>query len=203
MSGGGGGQVTLSGVGFTGDTNATYGAVAGTNLKDSGGTVLTDGAVKNSSISISSAGVLSGAGGGTVTPVGIGAIKTDASNAPTSVLNNSIWLDGNNISGIGTGTNTAVKNSAISIASNGSLSGGGGGQVTYAGVGGKAMGLIDSVTSANASTYIATAAIGSALIGSVAAGSILAGTISVGVKIQSTDGKFVIDFANKFIQITI
>jgi hypothetical protein len=65
------------------------------------------------------------------------------------------------------------------------------------------MGLIDGITSANASTYISSAAIGSAQIGSVAAGSILAGTISVGVKIQSTDGKFVIDFANKFIQITI
>ena len=68
---------------------------------------------------------------------------------------------------------------------------------------GGAMSGIDQINGGNASTYIANAAIGSAQIGSIAAGSIQAGTISVGVRIQSTDGNFVIDFANKYISITI
>ena len=109
LSGAGGGQVTLSGVGFTGDTNATYGAIAGTNLKDSGGTVLADSAVKNSAISISSGGVLSGGGGGTVTAAGISAVQTSLANAPAGILN-----------------------SSISISSAGVLSGGGGGTADFA-----------------------------------------------------------------------
>ena len=68
---------------------------------------------------------------------------------------------------------------------------------------GGAMSGIDQINGGNASTYIANAAIGSAQIGSIAAASIQAGTISVGVRIQSTDGNFVIDFANKYISITI
>ena len=41
------------------------------------------------------------------------------------------------------------------------------------------------------------------ITGGVSASAIQAGTISVGVKIQSSDGKFVIDFANKYIQISV
>ena len=54
------------------DRAATYGAVAGTNLRDSGGTTLTDSAIKNAVITISNNGALSGAGGGQVTIGGLG-----------------------------------------------------------------------------------------------------------------------------------
>lgn len=110
LSGGGGGQVTISGLGYSGDLNATYGAVAGANLKDSSGTVLSD---------------------------------------------------------------AAVKNSAISIAADGTLSGAGGGQVTYAGVGGKAMGLLEKLTTTNITTYIDAAAIDTALIKNAAITNVL------------------------------
>jgi len=66
----------------------------------------------NSSVSISSGGVLSGGGGGTVTATGVGAIKTDGANAPN-----------------------ILKNAQISISSGGVLSGAGGGTVTASGVG--------------------------------------------------------------------
>lgn len=50
---------------YTGDLNATVGAQLGSNLKDSGGAVLADTAVKNSAISVSSAtGAISGIGAG-------------------------------------------------------------------------------------------------------------------------------------------
>ncbi len=68
--------------------------------------------LKNDQVSISAAGVLSGAGGGTVTPTGIGAVDTDLSNAPNT-----------------------IKNSSVSISAAGVLSGAGGGTVTATGVG--------------------------------------------------------------------
>jgi hypothetical protein len=55
-------------------------------------------------------------------------------------------------------------NSNISVGADGKLYGGGGGQVTYSGIGGRAMGLIDYLHSGNASTYIASGAFGSAFI---------------------------------------
>ena len=58
--------------GYSGDLNATYGATAGTNLKDSGGTVLADSAIKNTSISINANGTLVNAGSGQVTVSGLG-----------------------------------------------------------------------------------------------------------------------------------
>lgn len=60
-------------LGYSGDLNATYGAQAGSTLKDSSGAVLGDAAIKNSSITINAAGVLTGAGGGTVSLTGLGA----------------------------------------------------------------------------------------------------------------------------------
>lgn len=54
------------------EPGATVGAVAGVNLKDSGGTTLNDAAIKNSAISISAGGALTGAGGGAVTISGLG-----------------------------------------------------------------------------------------------------------------------------------
>jgi hypothetical protein len=46
----------------------------------------------NSNISIGSNGVLSGAGGGTVTATGINAVATDLSNAPAGILNSNVTL---------------------------------------------------------------------------------------------------------------
>ncbi|PPE71482.1 DUF1983 domain-containing protein [Caldimonas thermodepolymerans] len=66
-----------------------------------------------------------------------------------------------------TGQPSGIYNSNISIAADGTLNGGGGGKVTYAGLGGKAMGLIDAITPSNVSTYIANAAIGVAQIANV------------------------------------
>ena len=58
-----------------------------------GGTGLSSNAtLLNSAISISAAGALSGGGGGTVTATGVGAIKTDASNAPNTLKNNQVTL---------------------------------------------------------------------------------------------------------------
>lgn len=73
--------------------------------------------------------------------------------------------------GAGTGLNWSlingqpggIYNSNISLNSDGTLSGAGGGQVTYSGIGGKALGLIDAITPSNASTYIADAWIGNAI----------------------------------------
>ena len=42
MSGAGGGQVTIGGLGYSGELNATYGAVAGANLRDSNGRTVSD-----------------------------------------------------------------------------------------------------------------------------------------------------------------
>jgi hypothetical protein len=42
LSGAGGGQVTIGGLGYSGDLNATYGAVAGANLRDSNGRTVSD-----------------------------------------------------------------------------------------------------------------------------------------------------------------
>lgn len=52
---------------YTGALAATVGATAGTDLKDSAAVVLGDADIKNSAITLSSAGALSGAGGGAVT----------------------------------------------------------------------------------------------------------------------------------------
>lgn len=57
-----------------------------------------------------------------------------------------------------------AQNSNISLGANGALSGAGGGQVTYSGIGGRALGLIDAITQSNASTYIADAWIGQAIV---------------------------------------
>lgn len=42
LSGAGGGQVTIGGLGYSGELNATYGAVAGANLRDSNGRTVSD-----------------------------------------------------------------------------------------------------------------------------------------------------------------
>lgn len=95
----------------------------------------------NSNISISSNGTLNGAGGGTVSATGLGAVKTDLTNAPSGILNSSVSL----------GT-----------------------------LGAGAFAYLNSITSANVSSYIASAAIGSAQIGTLTAGNIGANTIDAG-----------------------
>jgi hypothetical protein len=52
-----------------------------------------------------------------------------------NIKNTDITISGGAIAGIGTGNSTPIANSLISIASNGTLAGGGGGQVTIAGLG--------------------------------------------------------------------
>ncbi|HCY86655.1 MAG TPA: hypothetical protein DHV36_16100, partial [Desulfobacteraceae bacterium] len=64
--------VGVSGTGRPED-NATKGARAGDDLKDFAGVVLGDSDIKNAEVSITSSGQLQGAGGGQVTPDGIGA----------------------------------------------------------------------------------------------------------------------------------
>ena len=79
-------------------------------------------------LTINSDGTLSASGGpsasGGVTAVGLGAVKTDLSNAPSSIINGNISIVGGVISGIGTGAGTAVANGVIGLTmnSNGTIS---------------------------------------------------------------------------------
>ena len=99
---------------------ATVGAKAGTDLKESDGTVLTDAAVKNSAVSISAAGALSGGGGGTVA---IGSLSGSSAYANSGI---SISAAGA-LSGGGGGTvaiaslsgSTSYQNSQISLTATG------------------------------------------------------------------------------------
>ncbi len=134
------------------EKNATVGSQLGTNAKDSGGVVLADSAVKNSGITISSGGALTGAGGGQVTLGGIGFNgDTDAQrNSRITVSLGQLvgigtagrYVDNGSITISGTFLNTgygnlsvAVANSGITISASGALSGAGGGQVTLPGIG--------------------------------------------------------------------
>jgi hypothetical protein len=114
---------------------ATIGAVAGTNLRDSTNAVLNDSAVKNSAVSITSGGALTGAGGGTVTYGGLGGGNVG--------LQSDLRLGGAYMkdSGGTVLTDAGTKNSAVSITSGGALTGAGGGTVTYSGLGGGNVGL--------------------------------------------------------------
>jgi hypothetical protein len=144
-------KVTIGGLGYIGSLTATDGAQAGVNLKDNAGSILGDAAIKNAGITLSAGGVLSGAGGGTVTPVGIGAVKTDGTNAPASLLNSSVTINANGtlsnagggsvtpvgISAVATDLSnapTTIKNVSISINADGTLSNAGGGAVTPVGI---------------------------------------------------------------------
>lgn len=115
----GGGQVTLGGIGFTGDTDAQRNSritIASGQIQGIGTGAGTE--VANSNITISS-GALNGIGTGT----------------GTVVANSAISISSGQLQGIGTGNGTAVANSQISISSNGTLNNAGGGQVTLSGVG--------------------------------------------------------------------
>ena len=117
LSGAGGGTVTTSGIGAetpSGAQSRVDNRLSSTekNRLNAGTSPDNTKTFNNASISISSGGVLSGAGGGTVTASGISAIQTNLGNAPNS-----------------------IKNSQISISAAGALSGAGGGQVTASGLG--------------------------------------------------------------------
>lgn len=114
---------------------ATLGAVAGANLQDSGFQVLTDANIKNSAVSISAGGALSGAGGGTVTYGGLGG---GAVGQQADLRFGGLYLKDSAGSVLG---DSAVKNSAVTITSGGALTGAGGGTVTYSGLGGGNVGL--------------------------------------------------------------
>jgi hypothetical protein len=131
LSNAGGGTVTLTGIGFSGDTDAqrnsritiSSGAITGIGI-GSGSVIL------NSLITISSGGTLSNAGGGTVTLTGIGfSGDTDAQR------NSRITISSGAINGIGTGSGSVILNSLITISSGGTLSNAGGGTVTLTGIG--------------------------------------------------------------------
>lgn len=136
ISGAGGGQVTISGLGYGGaldatrnvftqgtlanipagldgdvyfanDTNQLYQKIAGSWVLSANKTFLdSDGTIK---------GVSTGAG--------------------TAVANSAITITNGVLNGIGTGNGTAVANGLITLASNGTLSGAGGGTVTITGLG--------------------------------------------------------------------
>jgi Putative phage tail protein len=123
---------------------------------------LTAAQVTNTNITISG-GVLTGIGttgvtvdNSLVTATGIGAVKTDGSNAPASILNSSIAISGGAITGIGTGTGTAVANSLITIGANGALSGAGGGTVTLTGLGAGALATLGSIATGNINSNAVT-----------------------------------------------
>lgn len=63
----------------------------------------------NNGITLNADGSISGAGGGAVTAAGLGAVKTDLSNAPSGILNSSITL-----SGLGAGAMASIN--AITVA---------------------------------------------------------------------------------------
>lgn len=134
--------------------------IASADLEVSSGTLQAKNALKNAQISISSAGVLSGAGGGTVSASGLGAVKTDLTNAPTTIVNSNttkadVGLDqvtnhaqvkddlsnlsiasaDLQVSGGELQAKSALKNNQISISSGGVLSGAGGGTVSATGIG--------------------------------------------------------------------
>jgi hypothetical protein len=84
-------------------------------------------------------------------------------------------------------------NSNISLNSNGTISGAGGGAVTLGGLGGGAFATLDQITPANATTYIASVAIPDALIANLNANKINAGTlrgINVNAASHTTRGSF-------------
>ena len=112
-------------------------------------------ALKNNQISISSAGVLSNAGGGTVSASGLGAVKTDLTNAPTTIVNSNTTKSDVGLANVtndaqvksdGSNAPNILKNDQVSINSDGTLTGAGSGQVTVSGIG--------AITPADAQTKV-------------------------------------------------
>ena len=140
----------------TSDVLATNAVRLGLNISDEGFNLLYSSGsygVRNTALSISASGVLSGGGGGQVTLAGVGfSGDTDAQRnsritvsggvmtgigSPNFYADNSyVGLSGVNLTTNGGATaGPAIGNSGISIGAGGALSGGGGGQVTLPGIG--------------------------------------------------------------------
>jgi len=132
VTGLGQGLVNLSGV----ENNATEGATAGTNIKDSGDNVLGDDDLKNASITLNADGSLAN--------IGTSQVLSNSKIAETDLVGtgkvfatgqkpNKTVLSGNNLVVDGT-SQGAVKNSGISLSLSGtslSLTGGGGSAQTF------------------------------------------------------------------------
>ena len=93
-------------------------------------------------------------------------IRDAANNVIFSAANN---LDWGRVANVPAG----VFNSNITINSNGTLTGGGGGQVSLGGLGAGGFAFLNQINSGNVGTYIATAAIGGAYIQNAAIGTAL------------------------------
>ena len=153
--GAGGGQVTIGGLGYTGDMAATRntGALADAdtvNLATTGaggvtGLLPTGNAatgLRNSGITINANGSISGAGGGQVTIGGLGytghlnATRNTGALADEDTVNLATTGAGG-VSGLLPSGNasTGLRNSSISISSNGTLNNAGGGSVNLNGLG--------------------------------------------------------------------
>jgi len=166
LTGGGGGTVTITGLGYTGVLDATK------NLFTQGAFSTrptgTDGDIFYSTDTfqlyqkISGAWVLSA---NNTYIDGSGVIRGTSSGSGTTVANSQITISSGTINGIGTGNGTAVANSAISISSNGTLNGAGGGTVTVNGLDSTIVRSANPITQANVGTYIGTGAITNAYIG--------------------------------------
>ncbi|QPG06568.1 hypothetical protein IT774_05185 [Salinimonas marina] len=133
LMGAGGGQATLGGLGFSGDTNARY--LSDFYLDGRSDTRVTslrpEAGWRNNQISIGSNGLLANAGGGQVSLSGIG-FSGDSNARYLS----DVYLDGRSDGRVSSlRPDTTYKNSRITIGSNGLLANAGGGQVSLSGIG--------------------------------------------------------------------
>lgn len=108
------------------------------------------------------------------------------------ILGSGSALDWTKLTAAGTVGASGILNSSISIASNGVLSGGGGGSVSLSGLGyagtldattnnGAFANLVGTITSGNAATYFAANSIAGTYISDLVASKITAGTLTAGV----------------------
>jgi hypothetical protein len=136
LSGAGGGQVTISGLGYSGALNATRNVFTQGPIASipSGldGDVYFANDTNQLYQKIAGSWVLSA---NKTFVDSDGTIKGVSTGAGTAVANSSITITNGVLNGIGTGNGTAVANGLITLASNGTLSGAGGGTVTITGLG--------------------------------------------------------------------
>lgn len=176
------------------EENATVGATAGSNLKDSGGVTLSDSAVKNSSITLAADGSLNNIGTTQVLSNSkiveadlVGSGKTFAAGQKP----NKTVLTGNNLVVDGTSAG-AVKNSALSLSLSGtelSLSGGGGSAQTFdkGSVGLSDLASLDSTQNTKLTNIEAGATVGA----------------TAGTNLKESDGSVLGDSAVKNASITL
>lgn len=174
LSGAGSGQVTLSGIGYTGATNATRNQITYSNtapVSPYSGDIWIDTTNAQYIVKTYNGSVWTNASNYTTNTNQL----TDGALLGQTALWTSVSSRPANLSAL-TGTE-AIQNSLITINANGTLSGAGSGQVSLGGLGAGGFALLNQITAANASTYIAGAAIGTAQVGILTAANIGAGTI--------------------------